>query len=277
MPAKPKKTQPQMPTPMLLPSKDDFVFKMLFGDKRNIDILKDFLTAVLHLNSDELSHITLTNTHLKQEFLKDKLNILDVKATLANGKVIDIEIQVEPFPEMHSRITYYGSKMITEQVGKGGDYSAVKPAVIIVIVDYPLITESKKCHTKFQMLETTEKFPFNDLQEINILDLTKIPAEPDGNVSLWLQFLSTNDEEVLMELAKKRPAIGQALSSLRVISANARNRSLYEAREKGERDQRAREHAAEARGEARALKKALQVLLDAGISKEESKERLGLS
>ncbi|GHV17033.1 hypothetical protein AGMMS49938_17550 [Fibrobacterales bacterium] len=51
-----------------------------------------------------------------------------------------------------------------------------------------------------------------------------------------------------MELAKKRPAIGQALSSLRVISANARKRSLYEAREKGERDQRAREHAAEARG-----------------------------
>ncbi|GHV11499.1 hypothetical protein AGMMS49938_02290 [Fibrobacterales bacterium] len=205
----------------------------------------------MHLGASELKTVSLENTHLKAEYLKDKLNILDVKAELSNGKIIDIEIQVEPFPEMRSRVTYYESKLITEQIGEGCNYSELKPAISIIIVNYPLITESKKCHTRFRMLETEEGFLFNDLQEINVLDLTKIATEKDTDLLNWLQFLKSEKEADFMALAAKNPIIKQAYDTLKVISADKNARYMYESRLKGERDQYAREHAAEARGEAR--------------------------
>ncbi|GHV13272.1 transposase [Fibrobacterales bacterium] len=251
MPAKSKKTQTKTPTPALLPPKVDVVFKMLFGDKRNVNILKDFLEAVLHLEPNALKTIILRDPYLKKEYIEDKLSILDVKAELLDGKIVDIEIQVKNIPEMRSRVTYYNASMITEQIGEGGKYMDIKPAISIIITNYPFITESKKCHTIFQMLEKTERFQFNDLQEINVLDLTKIAAEKDEVLFDWLEFIKAEKEKDLMAVATRRPAIKQALNSLRQISADKKNRAIYESRLKGQRDLWSIEDAAEARGEAR--------------------------
>ncbi|GHV15827.1 hypothetical protein AGMMS49938_14970 [Fibrobacterales bacterium] len=168
---------------------------MLFGDKRNVNILKDFLEAVLHLEPNVLKTIILRDPYLKKEYVEDKLSILDVKAELLDGKIVDIEIQVKNIPEMRSRVTYYNASMITEQIGEGGKYMDIKPAISIIITNYPFVTESKKCHTTFQMLEKTERFQFNDLQEINVLDLTKIAAEKDEVLFNWLEFIKAEKEK----------------------------------------------------------------------------------
>ena len=79
---------------ILLSPKSDFIFKLIFGDENNSDILADFLMAVLDLPESEYDRITLVDPHLKQMFPGDKLGILDVKLHTKTGKVIDIEIQV---------------------------------------------------------------------------------------------------------------------------------------------------------------------------------------
>jgi hypothetical protein len=50
---------------------------------------------------------------------------------------------------MRSRISYYLSNMVTEQIGMGGSYYDLKQAVSIVITDYDFIPESARCHTVF--------------------------------------------------------------------------------------------------------------------------------
>ena len=40
-------------SPKILPPKADVVFKRLFGDERNIDILVDFLKSVLDISENE--------------------------------------------------------------------------------------------------------------------------------------------------------------------------------------------------------------------------------
>ena len=65
---------------ILLP-RMDVIFKLLFGDKRNIEILKDFLKSILDLPHDEYDNLTLEDTHIKRESLKDKLGIVDVRLT----------------------------------------------------------------------------------------------------------------------------------------------------------------------------------------------------
>ena len=47
-------------TPLrLLPLKNDFVFKLVFGDKRRIELLTPFLQAVLDLPAEEYKKVTI--------------------------------------------------------------------------------------------------------------------------------------------------------------------------------------------------------------------------
>jgi hypothetical protein len=61
---------------ILLP-RSDLVFKLIFGDTRNIDILVSFLQAVLDLPADEYGEISIIDPNLRQESEDDKLGILD--------------------------------------------------------------------------------------------------------------------------------------------------------------------------------------------------------
>jgi len=77
----------------LLSPKVDIVFKLLFGDERSIEILIDFLKAVLSLPDDEFEEVTIVDPHLLREYDGDKLGILDVKVKTRTKKVIDVEIK----------------------------------------------------------------------------------------------------------------------------------------------------------------------------------------
>ncbi|MDR0642037.1 MAG: Rpn family recombination-promoting nuclease/putative transposase, partial [Treponema sp.] len=161
---------------LMLP-KVDIAFKLLFGDQRSKDILADFLKAVLpNLADEEFEELVIVDPHLKREFAGDKLEILDVKLRTKSGKSLDIEIQVSDVPEMRSRVTYYSANMITEQVGMGGYYNELKQAISIIITDYDFIQESERYHTVFRMLEVEGHFEFNDLMEIHVLNLKRLPV-----------------------------------------------------------------------------------------------------
>ena len=50
----------------LLPVKSDFVFKLIFGDQRNVDILADFLKSVLDIPEAEYEKLTIVDPHVKR-------------------------------------------------------------------------------------------------------------------------------------------------------------------------------------------------------------------
>jgi predicted transposase/invertase (TIGR01784 family) len=141
---------------------------------------------------------------------------------------------------MRSRIIYYLANMITEQIGRGGHYSDLKQAISIVITDYDFIPETSRCHTVYRMLETEEYFPFNDLMEIHVLNLERLPVEGEGKLLDWLRFLKAETEEEFKMLAEKNPMIEEAYSKLQVMSEDEANRMIYEARLKAQRDEYSR-------------------------------------
>ena len=63
--------------PPLLPVTSDFVFKLIFGDQRNTDILAEFLKAVLDIPESEYDRITVVDPHVKKESPDGKYGILD--------------------------------------------------------------------------------------------------------------------------------------------------------------------------------------------------------
>jgi len=220
----------------LLPVKSDFVFKMIFGDQRNVDILAEFLKSVLDIPDEEYDRIIVVDPHIKKDSLDDKYGILDVKVHTKNGRIIHVEIQVEPIPDMKERIIYDQSKLITEQISSGQNWGIIRKAVTIVITNYIFVPENEKYHNQFRY-RTDDGTEFTALTEINTLELTKLPADEDETeLWYWMKFIKSEDTEVMEMLAERSPQMRKAVGVLKELSADERTRMLYEEREKARRD-----------------------------------------
>ena len=136
-------------TPILSP-KVDYVFKLLLGDEKNIEILRSFLKATTDLSDDELNEITIVDPHMKRRDEADKLSILDVHVKTKEGYKIDIEIQVAQTENFIPRVLYYNSRMIGDQLGRGADYLQIKKVISIVIADFTLFNSNQTYKHRFK-------------------------------------------------------------------------------------------------------------------------------
>ncbi|MCL1809218.1 MAG: Rpn family recombination-promoting nuclease/putative transposase [Clostridiales bacterium] len=221
---------------LLLPVTSDFIFKLIFGDQRNVDILAAFLRAVLDIPDEEYERLVIVDPYIKKESVDDKYGILDVKLHTVSGNVIHIEIQVRVLHNMKARTIYSQSKLVTEQMSSGMNWSDIKQTITIVITRDVFMPEGDKYHHQFRY-RTEDGVEFSDLSEINTLDLNKLPAANDSTeLWYWMKFIKTDDEEVLDMLAQRSPQMRKAVGVLKELSADERTRMLYEKREMARRD-----------------------------------------
>ena len=105
--------------------RNDVIFKYIFGYEKNERILIALLNAILGLEGKEkIVKLTFLNTFNLQEYLKDKLSTLDVKAEDNTGRRVNIEMQVEPDKAYISRVIYYHDKLFTSQLKKAEPYAS---------------------------------------------------------------------------------------------------------------------------------------------------------
>ncbi|MCL1882408.1 MAG: Rpn family recombination-promoting nuclease/putative transposase [Defluviitaleaceae bacterium] len=266
----------------ILSPKLDLIFKLLFGTENSVEILTDFLLAVLNLSPSEYVDITISNPFLLQDYKGGKLGILDVKLKLKTGKVLNIEIQIDPMPFMESRIVFYVSKLITEQIGESDQYDKIKRVISIIITDHALIKGSEAFHHQFGLYDIKNKVLLTDILEIHTLEIPKARKLFDGvntdNAQLldWMKFLDAKTEEELNVLAQKNPVIQKAALRLLELSADEQARQLYEARLKEQLDINTREYWATKQTALNIAKNLLNrgmsiedVSIDTGLSHEE--------
>ena len=259
-------------TKILLP-KVDVIFRLLFGDKRNIEILTDFLKSVLDLADDEYESITLEDTHLKRETVDDKLGIVDVRLTTKSGKIVHIEMQILEQDDFPERVAYYNAKMLVTQLKSGNDYKFQK-TISIVISDFEIVENSPKCHHKFQLNDVETGVKFTDVIEINTLELGKIPTQDESKTKYdWLRFLKAEREEEFDMLAEKNPVIKKAVVELKRLSQSEEAQRLYDARQKAIWDENSRLRTAINKRDAEIIANAIKI----GLSNEQISKMTGLS
>lgn len=236
----------------IMSPKIDFVFKLLFGDEKNKDLLISFLSAVLNLPESEFDGVEILNTELFREFKEDKKGILDIRAKTKEGKQIDIEIQVLPTDFMPERTLFYWSKMYTMQVKPGDTYNELKKCITINIVDF-VCTPLKKIHSCYHLKEDETGFNLTDVLEVHFLEIPKlfdkeIQVDENSPIVQWMEFLDGKSKGVMEMLAKKNENIKKAYDLLQIISKDEKARMIYEAREAELRDQLTRIKSAEEKG-----------------------------
>jgi len=213
----------------LLPLKNDFVFKLVFGDKRRIDLLTAFLQAVLDLPVEEYKEVTIVDPNVKKEFNKDKAGVLDVKIHTTSGTIINVEIQVEPDAPLRERVQFYQAKMLTEQIDEGDGYDVIKPVVSIVITDFHLIEGSKAYHHRFRFYDADNNVEFSRVQEINTLELPKLPKMSDASELFdWLSLIRAKNEEEYNMLAEKKPIFKKVVAVVKKLSADEEARMIHD-------------------------------------------------
>lgn len=258
------------PKEPLLSVKNDFVFKLIFGDARHKDILRAFLNAITKISLEDLEELEIIDSELRREYQSDKKGILDIRVKLKDGKQCDIEIQVVPLEIMPERSMFYVSKMLTGQIEKGKNYTDLKKCIAVNIVDFPCV-ELEQIHTVFHYREDTHpEYQLSDMCEIHFLQLPylknkKCIEETDEAIIKWLMFINHPSPEILETLAKEGKEMAKAVELLEVISQDEQNRRIYEARQKEIMDEAQRQYESRKKGLEQGLKKGLEQGIKQGI------------
>ncbi len=219
---------------------NDFIFKKIFGEKGNEDILISFINAVLkRTNKEPIVEIDIIdNKQLTKELILDKTGIIDVRARTSKGENIDIEVQLTDQGNMDKRTLFYWGKMYLENIKQGQDYTNLEKVITINILDFEFLgTESYQ--SSFHLWEDIEKdYMLTDVVEIHFLELPKFRKKKDKDyrenaIERWLMFLEKDiSETTLKELMSLDTAIEKAEQKIEYLSSDEETMRIYYERER---------------------------------------------
>ena len=264
----------------LLDPKMDFVFKNIFGSEKHPNILISFLNATLK-PKDLITEVEIKNTDLNKGYIEDKFSRLDVKATTSNNEIINIEIQLKNEYNMIKRSLYYWSKLYSEQLNEGEDYSLLKRTICINILNFKYL-KTRMFHSVYRMKEIHTNEELSDIQEIHFIEIPKLEDGSDEKDMLvaWIEFLKNPESEKVRSLEMSVEEIREAKDELIKMSNDDTQRELYEMRAKTLRDKISALNEAERKGIKKGEKnKAIEIaksLINLGLDKEAISKSTGL-
>ena len=216
----------------LMKPKIDYAFKeIMMNEKARVG----FLSAILNLNPLDIKQTQILNTNLRKVHENDKQGILDVRMLMNNNTEIDIEIQLSPLTVWADRSLFYLSKIYTEQIEAGQNYTVFKKCVSISILDFKLFQDTEEFYSRFHILEDTRHTLYTDKMEFHVLELPKLPKQLKQDASavlLWAKFINAESKEEFDMLASKNEYINSAYEQLQVISQDKQKQMEYTARQK---------------------------------------------
>jgi predicted transposase/invertase (TIGR01784 family) len=264
----------------------DFAFKILFGSEENIDILRPFVNSILSL-PNPLTELTLLNPYNHKTHAADKGTILDIKAKDNQDQWYNIEMQMTDQVCYSQRALYYWSRLYSQQLKKGEDFSKLTKTISIHVLNFNHFDELDY-HNVYHILNAkTYRRCFEHL-ELHFIELKKFNKDLSRLITAldrWAVFLNKAEQWernfVPRELSDD-PAIIRAAQALDTLSLDEDEQEVYEAKLKWLRDQSGTIEKARsdsfAQGEAmRGRKVALWMLSKEIFSIEEIAEASGFS
>ena len=247
----------------LLDPKMDFVFKNIFGSEKHPNILISFLNATLK-PKDLITAVEIKNTDLNKGYIEDKFSRLDVKATTSNNEIINIEIKLKNEYNMIKRSLFYWSKLYSEQLNEGEDYSVLKRTICINILNFKYL-KTRKFHSGYRLKEIYSNEELTDVAEIHFIEIPKLEEGTDEKDMLvaWIEFLKNPESEKVRSLEMSIDEIREAKDELIRMSNDDTQRELYEMRAKTLKDKISALNEAERKG----IKKGRQEGIKEGLQK----------
>ena len=186
------------------------------------------------------------NRHILGRYPEEKLGILDLKATLDNGTICNVEIQLADNKDTAERFLYYWSRIYSSQLIKGEDYGKINKVMGIIIIDYEFNKTRKieDLSTKWKIREVSkgEEIELTDVFELYIIELPKakriLEKDASNKLAQWMLFLNNPNEKEVAKIMNENKEIKEAMNELEEMSKDKELRRVAELREKAIRDEK---------------------------------------
>ena len=227
----------------LLKPKIDVVFHSLFREG-NEGITKALISSVI---KEKINDIKLDNDrHVFGKYPEEKLGILDLKATLGDGRICDVEIQLVDNQDTEARFLYYWSRIYSSQLHKGNIYQDLNKVIGIIIIDFPLEKTKalENICTEWKITEVTTglNLVLTDMFQIYIIEISKakktLEREPNNELAQWVLFLDNPNQEEVFKAMETNKELKEAMQNLDEISQQEELRRVAELREKAIMDEK---------------------------------------
>ena len=222
----------------LLKPTNDYVFKRIFGQKKNSDILKDLLQAIL-------PNWNIKNVEPKQEvqletnLITDKVCRLDILATLDDGTRVDIEMQMKNYNDIEARSLFYTTREYHQSLGAGQSYIEIPKSIGIWILNFNVFNDEGPFHEIVRLRRDYENKIFTDKIEMHYLQLPKFKQKCkriSNKLDEWLVFISLENMEELRMIENEK--VKKAEEELEYLSGDEAERRIAYLRETAELDRR---------------------------------------
>ncbi len=214
---------------------NDYLFKVLL--QKNEIVLTELISSLLFTESSKVRNVKITNPIIPGETINDKTVVLDVNVNFNDGERINLEIQVINHINWEDRSTYYACRNYAK-LGKGHDYSEIKPVYQIGLVDFTPVPGHPKFYSRYRLSEIEDHYVYTEKLTIGTVDLTNIALATENdkayNIDKWASLFKAETWEDIKMLAEKYEAIDEAATTIYQLSGDERIRQQCEDREKNE-------------------------------------------
>ena len=222
--------------------KIDIAFKKVLGSEVSPELTAALINAVVQPAPwQQLAELELLNPYSEKMMLGDKLSILDIKARDEQGRLYNVEMQMVATAALTQRFLYYWSKLYSQQLTEGDDYTRLCPTISICFINGDVFSGSDAYHSCFRLLTADGRLCLTEDLVIHVIEIPKFQrtlAELQEALDFWLYFFKNGIELDADALPNplNTPEICQAMGVLKMLSQNDMERELYEGRLKAKRD-----------------------------------------
>ena len=219
--------------------KNDVVFKAFFSKKGNEKYLKEFLESLLKIHIEKIE--VRSEVSLLKLDEKEKGGRLDIEATLNDGLIVNIEMQVNNLHNMEERTTFYASKILSREVTTKEEYKNIKPIIMVNILDYEIFGFNEYVSETAIVLEKHRDYEALKKLKWYFIELPKFRmSNPDmeDKLNQWLALIDNEDRGMIKMAEEKNKTIKEAKREVEYLTGDEEIKRLAELREKWAMDRR---------------------------------------
>jgi predicted transposase/invertase (TIGR01784 family) len=209
------------------------------GEEGDEEQLIAFLNNVLYKTGrNNIVEIKILENRLKSaKVIGDKSSVLDLRAQMADGTRVNIEVQLRDVSNMDRRSLFYWSREFSESIDAGKDYNKLPNVITINILGAEFLSLDE-FHTSFHLWEDTHKdFMLSNSLEMHFIDMIKfrrlkIKDVDNNGLHRWLTFFDkTTNNKTLQKIITMDTAIKKAHEKIMSVAQNKDMLHAYHMRE----------------------------------------------
>ncbi len=236
---------------------NDYFFRALL--QKNNNVLKALIASLLHMDEADISSVRIENEIILGQDLDEKEFILDILVRMNNSTILNIEMQVINLHNWVERSMSYLCRTF-DNLDHGEDYTNVRPAIQIGLLDYTLFREAPEFYATYYLMNEKTHQKYSDKLRLSVLDLTRIDLATEEDklygIDHWASLFKAQTWEELKMLAQDDKIMTDAVSTIYDITHDSILRQEIRARdERIAVENRLKKEAADAKAETSEMKK----------------------